>query len=411
MSPPESGFSGEESAWRPRLRLRKVVGRGFVGLCLVSMVVGLGMLGALVIDVSIDGAARLFAAPELSRSARYFGIGMAAIFPLIFLFRGLDRRAISVDRWVDPIWARRNRALAGLWWLPATILVRVPRALGRLPPIFIVLLITGWFVYLFLDQAFLTSFASRRPERAGIYAPLIGTLYMMVITAAVAFPLGVGAAIYLEEYARKNWFARMIQINIANLAGVPSIVYGLLGLQLFVRTMELDRSVLAGALTMALLVMPIIICECAGGVARGAAVDAGGSVRAGRDALADDPDQRAAVRVRGDDDGDDSGDVARDRRDGAAAGDRRADVRRLPTVVADRLVHDPSDPDLQLGVAATGGLPDDRGGGDSDAAAAATAAEQHGDHSAPAHAGALVAGRGAIRWWKLESVRKKPTTS
>ena len=259
MSPPESGFSGEESAWRPRLRLRKVVGRGFVGLCLVSMVVGLGMLGALVIDVSIDGAARLFAAPELSRSARYFGIGMAAIFPLIFLFRGLDRRAISVDRWVDPIWARRNRALAGLWWLPATILVRVPRALGRLPPIFIVLLITGWFVYLFLDQAFLTSFASRRPERAGIYAPLIGTLYMMVITAAVAFPLGVGAAIYLEEYARKNWFARMIQINIANLAGVPSIVYGLLGLQLFVRTMELDRSVLAGALTMALLVMPIII--------------------------------------------------------------------------------------------------------------------------------------------------------
>ena len=146
------------------------------------------MLGALVIDVSIDGAARLFAAPELSRSARYFGIGMAAIFPLIFLFRGLDRRAISVDRWVDPIWARRNRALAGLWWLPATILVRVPRALGRLPPIFIVLLITGWFVYLFLDQAFLTSFASRRPERAGIYAPLIGTLYMLVITAAVAFP-------------------------------------------------------------------------------------------------------------------------------------------------------------------------------------------------------------------------------
>ena len=211
MSPPNPDQRGGVGL-APRLRLRKVVGRGFVGLCLVSMVVGLGMLGALVIDVSIDGAARLFAAPELSRSARYFGIGMAAIFPLIFLFRGLDRRAISVDRWVDPIWARRNRALAGLWWLPATILVRVPRALGRLPPIFIVLLITGWFVYLFLDQAFLTSFASRRPERAGIYAPLIGTLYMMVITAAVAFPLGVGAAIYLEEYARKNWFARMIQI-------------------------------------------------------------------------------------------------------------------------------------------------------------------------------------------------------
>ena len=82
---------------------------------------------------------------------------------------------------------------------------------------------------------------------------------MMTITAAVAFPLGVGAAIYLEEYARRNWFSRFIQVNIANLAGVPSIVYGLLGLQLFVRALEFERSVLAGALTMALLVMPIII--------------------------------------------------------------------------------------------------------------------------------------------------------
>ncbi|MDE2638949.1 MAG: phosphate ABC transporter permease PstA [Chloroflexota bacterium] len=143
--------------------------------------------------------------------------------------------------------------------MATTIALRIPRALGRLPWIVLAMLLLTWAVYLFLDQAFLTSFASRIPDRAGIYAPLIGTLYMMVITAAVAFPLGVGAAIYLEEYARQNWFAKMIQINIANLAGVPSIVYGLLGLQLFVRAMELDRSVLAGALTMALLVMPIII--------------------------------------------------------------------------------------------------------------------------------------------------------
>jgi phosphate transport system permease protein len=259
MSSTEVSVARKASEWRPRVGLRRAIGVVFVGLCLGSIVVGLGMLAALVVDVSIDGAARLFAAPELSTSARYFAIGLGALFPLIFLFRILDRRGVSIDRWVQPGWTGQNRLVALLWWLPATLVLRTPRRLGRVPLIFVGLLIVAWLVYLFLDQTFLTSFASRRPERAGISAPLLGTLYMMMITAAIAFPLGVGAAIYLEEYARKNWFARIIQINIANLAGVPSIVYGLLGLQLFVRTLELDRSVLAGALTMALLVMPIIV--------------------------------------------------------------------------------------------------------------------------------------------------------
>lgn len=110
-----------------------------------------------------------------------------------------------------------------------------------------------------VDRQFLTSFASRFPERAGIKAALIGSLWMLGLTALIAFPLSVGAAIYLEEYARRNWFTRVIQINIANLAGVPSIVYGILGLALFVRSLGLGRSLLSGALTLSLLILPVLI--------------------------------------------------------------------------------------------------------------------------------------------------------
>jgi len=112
----------------------------------------------------------------------------------------------------------------------------------------------GW-----LDRDFLTSFQSRNPEDAGIRAGIWGSLWVIGITAAVSFPLGVGAALYLEEYAPKNWITRTIQTNIANLAGVPSIVYGLLGLALFVRALAFDRSVLSGALTLTLLILPVII--------------------------------------------------------------------------------------------------------------------------------------------------------
>jgi phosphate transport system permease protein len=106
---------------------------------------------------------------------------------------------------------------------------------------------------------FINSFPSRKPEQAGIKAALWGTIWMMGLTASFAIPMGVGAAVYLEEYAPRNWLTRVIQTNIANLAGVPSIIYGMLGLMLFVRAMSLERSVLAGSLTMALLVLPIII--------------------------------------------------------------------------------------------------------------------------------------------------------
>lgn len=110
-----------------------------------------------------------------------------------------------------------------------------------------------------LDLQFLTSFASRFPERSGIKAALAGSVWILGLTAAIAFPLSVAAAIYLEEYAAKNWITRAIQTNIANLAGVPSIVYGILGLALFVRTLGLERSVISGALTLSLLIMPVII--------------------------------------------------------------------------------------------------------------------------------------------------------
>lgn len=110
-----------------------------------------------------------------------------------------------------------------------------------------------------LDWNFLTSFPSRRAANAGIMPGLVGTLLLVLLTALISIPIGIGAAIYLEEYGKKNWLGRLIEINIANLAGVPSIVYGLLGLGLFVRWMQLDRSLLAGALTMGLLIMPVII--------------------------------------------------------------------------------------------------------------------------------------------------------
>lgn len=110
-----------------------------------------------------------------------------------------------------------------------------------------------------LDWQFLTHFPSRRPEEAGIMSAILGTVWVIGLTALFTFPVGVGAAIYLEEYAPRNWFTRLLQLNLANLAGVPSIVYGILGLAVFVRALAFERSILSGALTLALLVLPIVI--------------------------------------------------------------------------------------------------------------------------------------------------------
>jgi phosphate transport system permease protein len=110
-----------------------------------------------------------------------------------------------------------------------------------------------------LDAEFLVNYPSRRPERAGVKSALMGSLWLMGLTTLFAVPVGVASALYLEEYAQRGWFYRLVQTNIANLAGVPSVTYGMLGLLLFVRAMGAGRSLLSGALTMALLVLPVII--------------------------------------------------------------------------------------------------------------------------------------------------------
>lgn len=110
-----------------------------------------------------------------------------------------------------------------------------------------------------LQPDLFTNFPSRKADGSGMKSALVGTIYMLLIMAPISFIFGVGAAIFLEEYAKKGRITRMIQLNISTLAGVPSIVYGILGLTLFVRLLSLDRSLIAGALTMTLLVLPIII--------------------------------------------------------------------------------------------------------------------------------------------------------
>jgi len=114
----------------------------------------------------------------------------------------------------------------------------------------------GW-GYLSVD--FLSNFASRFPEKAGIKAALVGSVFLMLVVAPVSLFLGVGTAIYLEEYAKQNKINAFIRMNISNLAGVPSIVFGLLGLTIFVRSLALGKSVLAAGLTMSLLILPVII--------------------------------------------------------------------------------------------------------------------------------------------------------
>lgn len=110
-----------------------------------------------------------------------------------------------------------------------------------------------------LDWSFFTNLPSRFPEQSGIYTALAGMISLLIFTLIVALPIGILAGIYLQEYGKKNRLARIVEINISNLAGVPSVIYGILGLQVFVRMMHLGNSILAGSLTLALLIMPIII--------------------------------------------------------------------------------------------------------------------------------------------------------
>jgi phosphate transport system permease protein len=128
-----------------------------------------------------------------------------------------------------------------------------------------ILTFTTLFVGMVIDGAgrlspeFFTNFPSRRAEHAGILSAWVGTICVMLVTAAAAIPLGVGSAVYLEEYAPKNWLTDVIEINVTNLAGVPSIVYGLLALGLFVYKFGFGQSILSAGLTLALLILPVVI--------------------------------------------------------------------------------------------------------------------------------------------------------
>ncbi len=110
-----------------------------------------------------------------------------------------------------------------------------------------------------IDWGFVMNLPSRKPERAGIYTALMGSIWVLLLTTLIALPIGIAAAIYLEEYSKKNRLSTILEVNISNLAGVPSIIYGLLGLEVFVRILEMGASVLAGSFTLALLILPIVI--------------------------------------------------------------------------------------------------------------------------------------------------------
>ncbi|MCS6862744.1 MAG: phosphate ABC transporter permease PstA, partial [Abditibacteriales bacterium] len=165
----------------------------------------------------------------------------------------MQRTALSAREGTQQRFARRRRAEL---IFQGIALVAVTLALLVLATLLLDVLIDA---LPRLNKQFVTSFPSRRPMQAGALSAIVGSFYLMILTGVLAIPLGIGAAIYLEEYAPVNRLTRFIELNIANLAGVPSIIYGLLGLQLFVRWLRFDRSLLAGAATMALLILPVII--------------------------------------------------------------------------------------------------------------------------------------------------------
>ena len=148
----------------------------------------------------------------------------------------------------------RRKTMGGIYY--AVFLAAV---LVSIASLFVLLIQTAIVGIPWLDLDFLRNYMSRHPEIAGIRAALAGTIITIFFTALFTVPVGIGAAIYLEEYAPKNRLTRLIEINISNLAGVPSVVYGLLGLGVFVQLMSLGKVVLAGALTLGLLVLPIVI--------------------------------------------------------------------------------------------------------------------------------------------------------
>ena len=149
----------------------------------------------------------------------------------------------------------KSRAIRGMVFY-GVCLVCVCVGIVALGTLLIQIISDGWS---WLTWHFLSDYPSRHPEEAGMMSAIFGTLWVMAMTGIFAVPIGIGSAMFLEEYAPKNKLMQVVEINLANLAGVPSIVYGLLGLAVFVYWMNIGRTALAGSLTLALLVLPVII--------------------------------------------------------------------------------------------------------------------------------------------------------
>ncbi|CAA9532051.1 MAG: Phosphate transport system permease protein PstA [uncultured Thermomicrobiales bacterium] len=165
---------------------------------------------------------------------------------------GEDLLAADAGGGRDQLRARQRRATAVSWVFLAAVVFAVVVLL-------VLLVAVAYRGVPSLSWSLLSSKASRNAESAGLQTALFGTLWVISLTAIIALPVGIGAAIYLEEYAPRNWWTRALQTNIANLAGVPSVVYGLLGLGIFANFFGFGRSIITGALTMALLILPVII--------------------------------------------------------------------------------------------------------------------------------------------------------
>jgi phosphate transport system permease protein len=212
---------GTEGMFRDRLAERQRKGKLFRYFCLMATLFGVVALALLLLDVI--GSTFTWAAVE-DRELR--GENVPQVRQVWSLWEGLYNRD-EID---------------------ATTAARYPEA--------------RVVFYSWINFDFVTNFPSRFPEISGFRSPLIGSLLVIALTAVLSFPLGVGAAIYLEEYGGRGWISRIIETNIANLAGVPSIIYGLLGLAIFVRAwggLTGGPTVLAGAFTMTLVSLPVII--------------------------------------------------------------------------------------------------------------------------------------------------------
>ncbi len=164
----------------------------------------------------------------------------------------MQKSRVSGTPYIDNLVARRRKArlfrtlCAGVTWLGVVLLGLLLYQAG----------VDGikW-----LDWQFLSSFPSRFPEKSGIKSALFGTLWLIALIAIISIPISVATALYLQEFSSKGRISRLIELNISNLAGVPSIVYGIIGLAIFVRGFQLERSLISGALTMSLLISPVII--------------------------------------------------------------------------------------------------------------------------------------------------------